>query len=57
MKKILIFSSLIGLSVLLIFAGKSEAPEKLLLKDNSLVASVIIWLTLVIWILYGGLSV
>jgi len=41
----------------LIFEGKSEAPEKLLLTDKSLVASAFLWLGLVIWILYGGLSV
>ncbi len=36
----------------LIFAGKSEAPESLLLKDKSLVASVLVWTGMVIWILY-----
>ncbi len=43
----------------LIFAGKSEAPEKLLLTDKPLVASVIIWTTMVIWILYfvGGVPI
>jgi hypothetical protein len=40
----------------LIFEGKSEAPEKLLLTDKSLVASVLIWLSIVIWILYGGVT-
>lgn len=39
----------------LIFEGKSEAPEKLLLTDLALVASVVIWVTLVIFILYGSL--
>ncbi len=38
----------------LIFEGKSEAPEKLLLKDFSLVMSVFIWVTMVVSILYGG---
>lgn len=41
----------------LIFEEKTEAPEKLLLTDIALVGSVIIWLVLVIWILYGGISV
>lgn len=38
----------------LIFEGKSEAPDKLLLKDLSLVMSVFVWVTMVISILYGG---
>ena len=41
----------------LIFEGKSEAPEKLLLTDKWLVASMLTWITLVIWILYGGVSI
>ncbi|MCK4588499.1 decaprenyl-phosphate phosphoribosyltransferase [Candidatus Woesebacteria bacterium] len=41
----------------LIFEGRSEAPEKLLLTDKALVISVLLWLGLVVWILYGGLSV
>ena len=41
----------------LIFEGRSEAPEKLLLTDKALVISALLWLGLVIWILYGGLSV
>ncbi len=41
----------------LIFEGRSEAPEKLLLTDKSLVISALLWLGLVVWILYGGLSV
>jgi len=40
----------------LIFRGKSEAPERLLLTDTALVASVILWIFLVIWILYGGIA-
>lgn len=40
----------------LIFAGRSEAPEKLLLTDKSLVISVIIWTGLITWIIYGGAS-
>lgn len=41
----------------LIFENRSESPEKLLLTDKSLVASIIIWTTLVIWIIYGGVSI
>lgn len=41
----------------LIFEEKSEAPEKLLLSDISLIASVMIWTATVVWILYGGVSV
>ena len=41
----------------LIFEGKSEAPEKLLLTDKWLVASMLTWITLVVWILYGGISI
>ncbi len=40
----------------LIFEGRSEAPEKVLLKDISLVASIIIWILLIVWILYGQFS-
>ena len=40
----------------LIFAGKSEAPEKLLLTDKALVTTVIVWTTLIVWIFYGGVS-
>ncbi|MFC1649386.1 UbiA prenyltransferase family protein [Patescibacteria group bacterium] len=38
----------------LIFEGKSEAPENLLLKDYSLVLSVLLWVLMVVSILYGG---
>ena len=41
----------------LIFAGKSEAPEKVLLTDKPLILTVIIWTGLVIWIFYGGISI
>ena len=41
----------------LIFEGRSEAPERLLLTDKALVISAFLWLGLVVWILYGGLSV
>lgn len=40
----------------LIFENKSEAPEKLLLKDIPLVTSLILWVGLVIWIFYGGVA-
>lgn len=40
----------------LIFAGRSEAPEKLLLTDKALIASVAFWVGIVIWIFYGGVS-
>jgi 4-hydroxybenzoate polyprenyltransferase len=41
----------------IIFEEKSEAPEKVLLSDFPLIASVTIWAFLVIWILYGGATV
>jgi hypothetical protein len=41
----------------LIFEGKSEAPEKLFLADKSLVVSVLMWTGLVVWIIYGGVSI
>ncbi len=40
----------------LIFENRSEAPEKLLLRDRGLVFSVLLWVTLVVFILYGGAS-
>lgn len=40
----------------LIFEGRSEAPERLLLTDISLVTSVLLWIVLVVWILYGGVA-
>ncbi len=40
----------------LIFEGRSEAPEKLLLTDKALVASVVIWVLMVVWVLYGGVA-
>ena len=41
----------------LIFAGKSETPEKLLLTDKPLIATVFLWLAFVYWVLYSGVSV
>ena len=40
----------------LIFENKSEAPEKVLLTDKSLILSIFIWVTLVVWIIYGGVA-
>jgi decaprenyl-phosphate phosphoribosyltransferase len=40
----------------LIFENKSEAPEKLLLSDKSLMISVFLWISLVIYVLYGGIA-
>lgn len=41
----------------LIFQGRSEKPEKLLLTDSALIVSVLLWVILVYWILYSGISV
>ncbi len=41
----------------LIFENRSEAPEKLLLTDIPLVTSVVLWVGIVIWILYSGISI
>jgi len=41
----------------LIFEGRSETPEKLLLTDLSLVTSVALWLAMIVWILYGGAAI
>jgi len=41
----------------LIFQGRSEAPEKLLLTDKALVISVLLWVVMVLWIFYGGVSI
>ena len=41
----------------LIFEGKSEAPEKLLLTDSALIIAVGLWVSLVYWIIYSGVSV
>lgn len=41
----------------LIFEGKSEAPEKLLLTDIPLVLSVVFWVAAVVWIFYSGATV
>ncbi len=41
----------------LIFEGKSEAPEKLLLSDKGLLIAAGLWVTIVYWILYSGVSI
>lgn len=41
----------------LIFEGKSEAPEKLLLTDKGLIIAIGLWILLVYWIIYSGISV
>lgn len=40
----------------LIFENKSEAPEKLLLTDKSLMVAATIWTLFIIWIFYGGVA-
>jgi len=40
----------------LIFEDRSESPEKILLTDISLLTAIGIWLALVVYILYGGIS-
>jgi 4-hydroxybenzoate polyprenyltransferase len=37
----------------LIFEGKSETPEKLLLTDRALIIAVGLWILFVYWVLYG----
>ncbi|MFV1916910.1 MAG: decaprenyl-phosphate phosphoribosyltransferase [Patescibacteria group bacterium] len=41
----------------LIFQNRSESPEKLLLTDKALIASVVLWTALVVLILYGGITI
>ncbi len=41
----------------LIFEERAEAPEKLLLTDTALLITVGLWLGVVYWILYSGVSV
>jgi decaprenyl-phosphate phosphoribosyltransferase len=40
----------------LIFEGRSETPEKVLLTDKALIASIFVWGASVVWIIYGGVS-
>jgi 4-hydroxybenzoate polyprenyltransferase len=41
----------------LIFEEKSEAPEKVLLSDIPLIFSVFLWVGIVVWVLYSGVSI
>jgi decaprenyl-phosphate phosphoribosyltransferase len=41
----------------LIFEGKTETPERLLLTDKMLIAAVLVWVGLIYWVLYGGISI
>jgi 4-hydroxybenzoate polyprenyltransferase len=41
----------------LIFANRSETPEKLLLTDKALIIAISLWIILVYWVLYSGISV
>lgn len=41
----------------LIFAGKSETPEKLLLTDKALIIAAGLWVVLIYWVLYSGVTV
>lgn len=41
----------------LIFSNRSEAPEKVLLTDKSLVFSIFLWTLLVVGIIYGGVAI
>lgn len=41
----------------LIFEERSEAPEKLLLTDPALIITVGLWVGIVYWVLYSGVSV
>lgn len=41
----------------LIFENRSETPERLLLTDKSLIISIGLWVAIVYWILYSGISV
>lgn len=40
----------------LVFEEKSEAPEKLLLTDKALMAAVSLWVGIIVWIFYSGVS-
>ncbi len=40
----------------LIFEGRAETPEKLLLTDRALIFSVFLWFGLIFWIFYSGVS-
>jgi hypothetical protein len=38
----------------LIFADRTEAPEKLFLTDKALVLSIVVWALMVYWIIYSA---
>lgn len=40
----------------LIFEGKSEMPEKLLLTDRMLMSSIAVWILMVFYVYYGGVA-
>ncbi|MFH1971463.1 MAG: UbiA prenyltransferase family protein [Patescibacteria group bacterium] len=40
----------------IIFEDRSESPEKVLLTDKPLMASVAAWVLIIIWIYYGGIA-
>jgi len=40
----------------LIFEDRSESPEKIVLSDKSLITSVVLWVLIIVWIFYGGVS-
>jgi 4-hydroxybenzoate polyprenyltransferase len=41
----------------LIFEGKGETPERLLLTDKALIITVVVWILLVYWVLYSGITI
>lgn len=41
----------------LIFEGKSETPERLLLTDKALIAAIGMWVFVVYWVLYSGVAI
>ncbi len=41
----------------LIFEGRSETPEKILLTDKMLLVSIGLWVIMVYWIIYSGASI
>lgn len=40
----------------LIFEGRSETPERLLLTDRALIIAIGLWVALVYWVLYSGVT-
>ncbi len=41
----------------LIFENRSETPERLLLTDKSLIIAVGVWVVIVYWVLYSGITI